>query len=288
MNPQEAAQTLLDDVGITTFPVVPQEICNRLKINYFEQPFDGFEGTILFGTEVGTIIGVNSNIAEQGRKNFTCAHELGHYCMDFGTTQKCAKADMESYRKSIREIEGRANRFASELIFPRSFVPANLLSADPDWDTIRNLSTLAQASLQASANRFIDLTYQPCALIVTENGRITYARHSRSFAGMVDITSRGVSKSSTAHAAHTGASFDNEFVVIKADIWLPSNRKTRQTEILEWSLPKNSYGQVLTLLWNDSEEDFEEAESDSELLSDDDDVSTEWEPPTFHKSKRKA
>jgi hypothetical protein len=54
------------------------------------------------------------------------------------------------------------------------------------------------------------------------------------------------------------------------------------TEILEWTLPMNSYGQVLTLLY-----DKEGIQGWEEDEYSDDDKEVEWEPPTFHKSRRK-
>ncbi|MBS1960493.1 MAG: ImmA/IrrE family metallo-endopeptidase [Bdellovibrionales bacterium] len=288
MNPEQEAQKLLEDLGINSFPIVPRAICEQLKIHYFEEPFPTYEGTIIFKKvdEYIAMIGVNSNILEQGRKNFTCAHELGHFCMDYNTNLECSRTDIGSYRKAMKLIERRANQFSAELIFPKTLIPAEFKNGEPAWDLIKKLAELSHASLEASANRFIDITSQPCAFVVSENGRVLYARPSSAFGARFDFEDRTVSRLSMAHAAHNQNAIDDDFQVIAADVWLPSNRKTNNTEILEWSLPLNSYGKVLTILWNDSGEDFEDAEEDRHSDSDDD-VSTDWEPPTFHRSKRK-
>jgi len=54
------------------------------------------------------------------------------------------------------------------------------------------------------------------------------------------------------------------------------------TEILEWSLPVNSYGHVLTFLYD--EEGIAWWDEDDDV---DKGAEIEREPPTFHKSKRK-
>lgn len=289
MDPEQEAQKLLEDLGISTFPIIPRAICEQLKIHYFEEPFAHFEGTIIFKSvdEYIAMVGVNSNIVEQGRKNFTAAHELGHFCMDYNRNLECSRSDIGSYRKALNLIERRANQFAAELIFPRTLIPAKFKNEEPSWDLVKKLAELSHASLEASANRFIDITSQPCAFVVSEKERILYARPSSSFGGRFDFEDRTVSRLSMAYTAHNQKKIGDDFQVVAADVWFPSNRRAKNTEILEWSLPLNSYGKVLTILWNDSGEDFSEVEEDYRSAIYDDDVSTEWAPPTLHKSKRR-
>lgn len=74
----------------------------------------------------------------------------------------------------------------------------------------------------------------------------------------------------------------DHFEDVKADNWVSGRGVKPYTEILEWSLPLNSYGQILTLLYD--EEGISCWEEDDDM---DEDEETEWEPPTFHKSRRK-
>ena len=87
-----------------------------------------------------------------------------------------------------------------------------------------------------------------------------------------------------AHRAFKGATPPDCFQVVKADNWVSGKGAKPHAEILEWSLPLNSYGQVLTLLYD--EEGIRGWDQNDEIDDDNDDV--EWEPPTFHKSKRKG
>lgn len=91
-----------------------------------------------------------------------------------------------------------------------------------------------------------------------------------------------LSSDTVAYAAFQGIMPPDRFEDVKADNWLTGRGVDPRTEILEWTLPLNSYGQVLTLLYDEEgiagweEEDYED--EDDEVV---------WEPPTFHKSKRK-
>lgn len=289
MNPRDEARRLLEETGFETLPIVPQDICKRLRIQYAELPFESFEGIIRLTEEGQIFIGVNSQIKEPGRKNFTCAHELGHSCMDLfdKSAITCSKTEVESFNEKIRSIELRANRFAAELLFPRHLLPAHILDSDPEWTSVEKLADNCNASLLASAHRFIEMTDHSCALVVSENRRVSYYRRSKSFGAFPDMDSRALSKQSFAYAAFSDNHRQNDFEVVAADLWLPASRKNRDAELLEWSRPVNSYGQVLTLLWDDSGVSTQTDSFPGDEPDETDDVSTEWEPPTFHRSKRR-
>jgi len=72
------AKQLLVDVNLFKAPINPIEVCQKLDIIYDEKAYTGFDG-IFMATASKQLVGVSSNIKEQGRKNFTCAHEIGHY-----------------------------------------------------------------------------------------------------------------------------------------------------------------------------------------------------------------
>ena len=142
MNPADEARNFLEELGQNKLPIVPREICRQLKIEYGEYPFHGFEGTIQLFQDGRVFVGINTNIREAGRKNFTCAHELGHYCMDLFElgSVACRNTEIESFGRSTKPTELRANQFASELLFPRHLLPSDLKTTDPDWKAIRKLA----------------------------------------------------------------------------------------------------------------------------------------------------
>ncbi|MFM7857229.1 MAG: ImmA/IrrE family metallo-endopeptidase, partial [Flammeovirgaceae bacterium] len=82
-----------------------------------------FEGALI--RKPGTAewgIFYNSAISSPGRKNFTLAHELGHYLLHREKSPDdiiCDRADMLNWESKYRIMESEANQFASFLLMPR-------------------------------------------------------------------------------------------------------------------------------------------------------------------------
>jgi hypothetical protein len=284
MKPQAEANKLLEELGITELPISPKDICQRLDIRYSEDPLKGFDGMLILELRTGHgVIIVNSRIAEQGRKSFTTAHELGHLCLDSLEQSEfyCSREVIESFKATIQPLELRANEFAAELLMPRMLYKPLVDAKDPGWDEIRELAAVSQTTLTSTAIKFIDLTDEACCLIVSKAGRITWFRKSEEFHPYVQMEGRLLSPHTVAYAVFQGSEPPDRFEDVKADNWISGRGVRPYTEILEWSLPINSYGQVLTLLFD------EEGIAGWDEEDEDEDADVEWEPPTFHKSKRK-
>jgi Zn-dependent peptidase ImmA (M78 family) len=289
MTPEEEAYSFLTELGIDEFPIIPREICDRLGIFYIEEPLRSIDGALVI-SDRGNLISVNSAISEDGRKHFTGAHELGHLCLHSSDQSEfwCSREDIESFRKRTQPVELEANRFAAEFLMPKFLFHGLVEDRDPDWDYIKTLTQKTETTLLATAKRFIDLTTQASVLIVSKNGVISWFNPSKSFRAYVDMDSRVISPNTVAYGVHHGTPPPNNYEVVKADNWVTGQGVNANTEILEWTLPMNSYGQVLTILLDEEgikgwiKEGFEDDADDG-----DDEVSTEWELPTFHKSKRK-
>lgn len=285
MTPEIEANKLLEELGITNLPIIPKDICHRLDICYCEDQLKNIDGMLIVHPNMGPgLISVNAFIKEQERKNFTCAHEIGHLCMDSFDQSEfyCTRDMIESFNNNIQPIELRANKFAAELLMP-TFIYQELVNVrNPGWDSIKELAVISQTSLTSTAIRFVDLTDHACVLIVSERRMISWFHKSKEFRAYVQMEGRFVPSGTIAYATFQGSAPPDCFEVVKADNWLSGRGVKPHIEILEWSLPINSYGQVLTLLFD--EEGIQGWEED-DFGDDDDDV--EWEPPTFHKSKRK-
>jgi len=283
MNPESEAEKLLQELGITTLPVIPRKICKKLDIEYIEKPFKSIDGLLLVDSGLAGLIAVNSLIEEEGRKNFTCAHELGHYCMDSIQQKRfeCSREILEGFNNKIPYCEIRANMFATEFLMPKFIYQRLVDGYDPVWDHIKELANLSRTSLISTARRFIDLTDKECVLVVSRKKMISYFFPSKEFKPFVQMDSKFVSPDTVAYSALQGNDPPDCFELVKADNWVSGRGVNPYTDILEWSLPVNSYGEVYTILFD--EEGIEGW--DNEYHNEDEDI--EWEPPTFHKSKMK-
>lgn len=285
MTPQDEATSLLEDLGIKGLPIVPEEICRRLKIHYSEDPLKDLDGVLILHPSTGKgIICVNSLVSEQGRKNFTIAHEFGHWCMDSFEQNVffCPRGVIESFKPTIKPMELRANEFAAEFLMPQFIYQPLVDARAPGWNEIKKLAVLSQTTLTATAIRFMDLTDEACCLIVSQAGGIEWFRKSRDFRPYVQMDNRLLSPGTVAYANFQGDIPLDRFEDVKADNWVSGRGVKPYTEVLEWSLPLNSYGHVLTLLYD--EEGIAGWDEDDDV---DEEAEIEWEPPTFHKSKRK-
>jgi len=287
MDPKGEAIKLLEEVGISSLPVIPRKICEQLDIEYFEKPLNRFDGVLVINALRGMIC-VNSSIMENGRKNFTGAHELGHYCMDGLDSNEffCPRNVIGSVSGNNSPIELRANEFAAELLMPSLIYQGLVDSHEPGWDSIKILSDMSETSDLATMIRYLDLTDENCALLVCEKGKIAWFRKSKTFNLYINMESRYVSEGTPAYTALQGKLPAEAFESVMADNWVTGKQINKYSEILEWSLPMNPYGQVLTLLYDEEGlGDYDEEDDDEDRNKKDDDWP--WEPPTFHKSKRK-
>ena len=289
MEPEDEAKKLLEEVGISSLPIIPRKICEQLGIGYFETPLKQIDGLLVIDDRSGMIC-VNSSIVENGRKNFTGAHELGHFCMDGLEANKffCPRNVIGATSSNNSPIELRANEFAAELLMPKSIYQGLVDSYEPGWDSIRTLSSMSETSDLATIIRYLDLTDESCALLVCEKGKIAWFRRSKTFNLYINMESRYVAEDTPAFYALQGDLPSDAFESVKADRWVMGKQLNKYSEILEWALPINPYGQVFTLLYDEEglgdEEGYEDSHDDDYKKGDD---TWPWEPPTFHKSKRK-
>ena len=74
---------------------------------------------------------VNKDIANIGRKNFTIAHELGHYCLKHQLLSNliyCCEDDVAEESQAAKSIEREANHFASCFLMPEQKVKSAFFS----------------------------------------------------------------------------------------------------------------------------------------------------------------
>lgn len=133
---------LLIACEINSFPVDLNRILTHLDLSLEERKLEN---------EISGILDIKKRIIyvekehSQPRKNFTIAHELGHYCMhqDISDTFE----DKIFLRTSSVDLyESQANKFAAELLMPRD-VFIKLIKED--INTIENLAAYFNVSTLA-------------------------------------------------------------------------------------------------------------------------------------------
>ncbi len=103
---------------------------NGIKYREVNSTNNAFVGAFTKGINSQPYIMVNSSIDNQGRKNFTIAHELGHYLLNHHLTQSsfyCNNDEISEGSIWSDPIEQEANYFATCLLMPAEKVKGAFL-----------------------------------------------------------------------------------------------------------------------------------------------------------------
>lgn len=144
----------------------------------FDQ-FETFEG--LMAREVGTSewrIGVSLAIAYPPRRNFTLAHEIGHfighrYLQD---SFHCTFDNMNDFES--QNLENEANEFAAQLLMPPDIIRAFDASNAFCHSSVSDLSEMLGVSRAAAAFQWIKLTNRRLGFTISRDGFIDRGRAS--------------------------------------------------------------------------------------------------------------
>lgn len=158
------------------FPVNATQIAEMLNIKVLgdDELGDDFEAA-LFIRPKGKRIIYNGKIREEGRKNFSIAHEIGHSSLHAGREEfRCSIRDLTDMDPHPQNIEQEANKFASTLLMPADDFREQMGSQDK---TLANLSELANnryhTSVTATCIRYLEMSQQsPLAMIRTRGNRV--------------------------------------------------------------------------------------------------------------------
>lgn len=200
LEPAEGARQLLRELNVPGIPIQPREIAEQLQIVVWEREMETqYDGCLM---RVGDTWGIllNNLIQSQSRKNFTIAHELGHYYLDGGQTEgqisavdekdrvaefvpqhRCQREDLRGF-DSHRSEEQRANQFAVELLMPSPIFRVDAADLpEIGLPAIDALAAKYSTSLTSTAIRYTRLSPHVCAVVLSEGGQIKYFAYSDGF-----------------------------------------------------------------------------------------------------------
>ncbi len=173
-----AAEKVVQERGITAFPVDPIAIARDLGIEVMAKPTcaQGVSGMLL---RVGDAYGIAyaTHIDNIGFQNFSVAHELGHYFLPGHIDAVLADGDVHESRAGFASgdrYELDADHFAAGLLMPRSLFTDAMRRVGDGLAAIENLAGLCQTSLTATAIRYTQCTRDPMAMVLSTGERINY------------------------------------------------------------------------------------------------------------------
>lgn len=211
-----------------------------------ERSLRGSEARLILKGNLG-IISVNSTIPEQGRKRFAIAHEIGHLELHRSTQLIiCSEQDMNVWNESSRR-EREANDFAASMLMPENLLKRYVGRDQPTMGIIRDIASKFRTSLTATALRYVHLSFEPCAIVISKGGIIKWYKKSNSFAFHVKVGEK-LSPDSYAFDFYHNKDLPEKPQRTPACAWL-AGRINDEADIFEHSFALKNYGVVLSLLW---------------------------------------
>jgi len=211
-----------------------------------EKILEGSEGRLIRKGSMG-IITVNKWIPEEGRKRFAIAHELGHFELHSNSQLiLCTEEDMYFWNES-REQEIEANSFAASLLMPEKIFARYIEDESPNMNTVKDLAKEFRTTRTATALRYVQISSEPCAVVVCKEGKIKWYKKSLSFNFHVKVGER-LSPNTYAFDFYHGVDLPGRPDTVPAAAWLAGDIDG-EAWIVEHSLALKSYDVVLSLLW---------------------------------------
>lgn len=241
-----------------------EEIARSVGIvDFKELEVDGFEGGLTANPQKSAGIILTKRGSPRRRRRFTIGHELGHFLIPAHQgIQKCTSADLRETRRDTiyRRQEAEANRFSAGLLMPKPMFVKDLeVLGSADVTHAKQLSDLYDVSLEATVNRYADLTSDICAFIFSKDGVVRYARPTRDFPKLaVRAGSSLPPNCATAHVTANGGA--TEWREQLGGTWLETEWGKPAPKVLEQCVVQGN-GYRVTLLFieaSDVEDDEEE------------------------------
>jgi len=226
-----------------------EDIAREIGLVVKELDVSGFDGALLrvVGVPAGTVV-VRDSIREPGRKRFTLAHEIGHYVLPNQQTlrEPCLGRDVETWKKGLPEPEADANRFAAEILMPRTAIQ-DLLAGSPSLGVASSISGRLGVSLTAAAYRLAELSSYRTAMVISRNGSAEWYRASVEFGRGVRLGP--LDPGTVAYDLFQGQLAElGSPVDVAADSWLSSEGLPPRARVRESSTLLSSYDTVVTVL----------------------------------------
>ena len=283
-SPAATAWALLRDLDIQEFPIEPRRIASALGIVLWERELAGnYDGCLMRVGDAWGIL-INAQIQSEARRNFTIAHEIGHYQLERDTeTRPCSlderlnaviadqREDTEkppSQKRSHLLSERRANQFAVELLMPTPIFLADAAElTEVGLPAITSLADQYGTSLTSTGIHYTRLSDLVCAIVFSEAGIIRHFAYSDAFrenrSCYIDI-SQPLHPESLAYRLTNETHIEPLIGRVPLSFWCQSNQRRRHSgsdrliaksqavnateEIVEHSLRVPSTNRVITFI----------------------------------------
>lgn len=186
-NPRKIALGILEQFGIDNpIDTSIEDIVYALNVPLKYSKLSNCDGRIIHEGSKSIIV-INDSNNFKTRRNFTIAHELGHYLMHRGDlilhlddTTTTSWNNTQSNNKLSRQ-EAEANTFASEILLPTHLFKDEVFEKPFSPNLIRLISDKYQVSRSSVIYRFLEIGNHPICVFYVKDNKVLYWRKSTHF-----------------------------------------------------------------------------------------------------------
>ena len=232
-------------------------IASRRGLKTLPSTMVGAKGRLLREGDKG-VLAVNPDVVSIAERRWVIAHELGHFELHEAKSQLsvCTSEDVGYGYRSFQGDEAEANAFAANLLMPRRMCGPLCDTEQVTVDAVKQIATLFGVSLTAAAIRYVDLSPERCAVVLSHNNAVVWFRKSAEFGHRIHPRGHVLTDWTYAHDLFRGQSVVDEPQPTRAEAWLESNWLQPEHEITEHSFFSSRYGFALSLIWIPSRADY--------------------------------
>ncbi len=246
-----------------------EELAYEVGIADFQElEADAFEGALVTDPRKRQGVILTKAGVRPERKRFTIGHELGHFLIpSHKGNRQCTKEDLRESRKDNdhRKQESEANRFAAGMLMPKPFFVRDMDKlGDADVMHVQTLAKQYGTSMEATVNRYVDLTEDACAFVFSKDNLIRYIRPTANFPRLCVDRGRSLpSRCATLKAPATPLRVPTSWTEVDGAIWLETSWGTPTPLVLEQSVrQKDGYQVTLLFVAPPAVSDEDEDEAD--------------------------
>ncbi len=249
-----SARRFLRDAGNESVPVdigcLAAASNAKIKVAYDLADDESGQTTRLKGKH---LIIVNGNHAEE-RQRFTVLHEIAHIMLGLPSRHhgSTLRTDMLlRYGQRPRE-EVLCDVFAAECLLPHRPFARQVADMDISLNAVKSLAQEYKASLTATGSRFALNAREPCAFVLSEDGRIRYVSRSKylnELKGWINFNA-SVPQGSVAQRLIEGSPKIEDYDELPTDVWFDGGIRNRPL-VAEEAILLGNWNQCLSLIWFD-------------------------------------
>ena len=205
------------------------------------------EGRIVNGDKY-SIITINFNITNPGKKRFTISHEFGHYIMHKNNKYfNCDESKFWDWNNHER-LETEANYFAAELLMPTEIFLSLTKTEIFSVELIEKLRIMFDTSFLATSIRFAETGYDPIIMFCSFEGKIKWFKKHNEFPFTEIGAKFKIPPGSATYDYYKTLKIEKGPLEVDPRNWGIKSDSRSNFKFMESYIPFTQYGYVLTFI----------------------------------------